>query len=290
MNLGNLLKSFLRDRDDLFTRFERIREGISGTMSKFYMARDRHTDQIVGLKVLDNEQLAALEVRLKGAKKPSEGAIAAQLVHPHIVKTLEHGVSTQKEQYLVMEYVYGQGMNSLIIGKSSQLNGKRLALIRQAAEAIGAVHEAGFIHRDVCPRNLMVSEDAQSLKLIDFGLTVPATPEFMRPGNRTGTPAYMAPEVVRRKPTDKRLDIFSFGVTCYELLSFAMPWQKGTTGRTALSHSTEEPTPLTEYVPEVHPRLAELVMSCLNANPAERPGSMQDILGVLGKIERETAA
>ena len=82
------------------------------------------------------------------------------------------------------------------------------SLLRQAAEALAAVHRAGYIHRDICPRNFVVDKDCESLKLIDFGLTVPATPPFMQPGNRTGTPNYMAPEVVRRRPTDQRLDIF----------------------------------------------------------------------------------
>ena len=67
----------------------------------------------------------------------------------------------------------------------------------------------------------------RSLKLIDFGLTLPAEKEFMLPGNRTGTPNYMAPEVVRRKPTDQRLDIFAYGVSMYELFAFDLPWQRG---------------------------------------------------------------
>ena len=108
-----------------------------------------------------------------------------------------------------MEFLDGPGLNSLIIARSKLLDGNRLTLARQAAEALEAVHAAGFIHRDICPRNFVCSPDATSLKLIDFGLTVPAEKEFMLPGNRTGTPNYMAPEVVRRKPTDQRLDIYS---------------------------------------------------------------------------------
>ena len=94
------------------------------------------------------------------------------------------------------------------------------------------MHRAGYIHRDICPRNFVVDKNCESLKLIDFGLTVPATPPFMQPGNRTGTANYMAPEVVRRRPTSQKLDIFSFGVTAYELCAFELPWPRGAgTGR-----------------------------------------------------------
>ena len=80
--------------------------------------------------------------------------------------------------------------------------------------------------RDVCPPNYVVAPDAQSLKLIDFGLTLPATPQFMQPGNRTGKPNYMAPEIVKRQSTDVRVDVFAFGVTAYELCTFELPWEQ----------------------------------------------------------------
>ena len=149
-----------------------------------------------------------------------------------------------------MEFLDGPGLNSLIIGRSKLLDGNRLALARQAAEALEAVHDAGFIHRDICPRNFVCSKDATSLKLIDFGLTVPAEKEFMLPGNRTGTPNYMAPEVVRRKPTDQRLDIFSFGASMYELFAFELPWQRGTDGRAAMGHGQSGRPPLEQVLPE----------------------------------------
>ena len=165
----------------------------------FNMARDRETGKIVGLKILDKAKTDALEARFKGLKKPTEGEIASSFKHPRIVETFYHGMTTNDEQFVVMEFLDGPGLNSLLIGRSKLLDGNRLTLARQAAEALEAVHEAGFIHRDICPRNFVCSKDATSLKLIDFGLTLPAEKEFMLPGNRTGTPNYMAPEVVRRK-------------------------------------------------------------------------------------------
>ena len=187
MGIGQFFKSLLDGgKVDIASRYEILREAVSGTMSNFHMARDRETDQIVGLKILDKAKTDALEARFKGLEKPTEGEIAMSFKHPRIVNTFSHGITTNDEQFLVMEFLDGPGLNSLIIGRSKLLDGNRLTLARQAAEALEAVHEAGFIHRDICPRNFVCSKDATSLKLIDFGLTVPAEKEFMLPGNRTG--------------------------------------------------------------------------------------------------------
>ena len=128
-----------------------------------------------------------------------------------------------------MEFLEGPNMNTALAARAPYLEGRRVHLIREAAEAIAALHEAGFIHRDICPRNFLLTNNRQDLKLIDFGLTVPATKWFMQPGNRTGTPNYMAPELVRRRHTDQRLDVFAFGVTAYEICTFELPWLRGTT-------------------------------------------------------------
>ena len=160
--------------------------------------------------------------------------------------------------------------------------------MRQGAEALAYVHQTGFIHRDICPRNFVISPDGESLKLIDFGLTVPATAPFMAPGNRTGTANYMAPEVVRRRKTSPRLDIFSFGVTAYEMCAFALPWPKGQ-GKEAMTHGVEEPTPLAYYRPQIHPRLAEAIMACLASDPAARPATMDDFLKLIKGLKAEEA-
>jgi serine/threonine protein kinase len=243
----------------------------------------------VGLKVLDLEKTAALESRFVGIKKPKEGEIAVSITHPRIVKTYEHGVTSAGEQFLVMEFLDGPGLNSLIVGRTPQLAGQRVKLIRQGAEALAAVHRAGFIHRDICPRNFVVSKDCESLTLIDFGLTVPATPQFMQPGNRTGTANYMAPEVVRRKATSQRLDIFSFGVTAYELCSFDLPWPRGT-GQAAMAHASQEPTDIRKFCPKIDPRLQRAIMACLQPVPDQRPASMDEFLKMIKEIEREDVA
>jgi serine/threonine-protein kinase len=290
LGISRFFKSLLDGgKVDIASRYEILREAVSGTMSNFHMARDRETDQIVGLKILDKAKTDALEARFKGIKKPTEGEIATSFKHPRIVETYSHGMTTNDEQFLVMEYLDGPGLNSLLIGRSKLLDGNRLALARQAAEALEAVHEAGYIHRDVCPRNFVCSKDATSLKLIDFGLTLPATKEFMQPGNRTGTPNYMSPEVVRRKQTDQRLDIFAFGVSMYELFAFDLPWQRGDTGQAAMSHGMSEPPPLRKHYPKINPILEAAIHKCMEAEPEKRFQSISQFLKAISRLKHEDA-
>jgi serine/threonine-protein kinase len=274
---------------DVAARYEIMRDAVSGTMSNFHMARDRQTGEVVGLKILDKQKTEQLEQRFRGLNKPSEGEIAASIEHPRVVKTFSHGMTTDGEQFIVMEFLDGPGLNSLIIGRDRRLDGNRLALLKQAAEALDAVHKAGYIHRDVCPRNFVCTPDATSLKLIDFGLTVPAKPEFMQPGIRTGTPNYMAPEVVRRKKTDQRLDIFAFGISMYELFTFELPWQRGSDGLAAMSHGQSLPPPLEKYCRTIHPVLSAAITRCIASDPAARFQSMEDFLKAIRRVEHEDA-
>ena len=289
MGISSFFKSIIDGgKVDIAKRYEILRDAVSGTMSDFHKARDRQTEQIVGLKILDKDKTEQLELRFRGLDKPSEGEIACSFDHPRIVRTHGYGVTIKGQQFLVMDYLDGPGLNSLIIAKSPLLDGNRLTLMRQAAEALQVVHEAGFIHRDICPRNFVCAPDATSLKLIDFGLSVPARKEFMQPGIRTGTPNYMAPEVVRRKPTDLRLDIFAFGVSMYEMFTFDLPWQRGSgDGLAAMSHGQSEPTPLVKHCPWIHPDIAKAINHCLEANPEQRLSSMKQFLSAISHVSNE---
>lgn len=278
-------KMFKPAKLDVAQRFEIVRQAIHGTMSRFYVARDRTTNQLVGLKVCDLEKTAFFENRFAGMNKPREGEIASRFNHPLIVKTLEYGTTTNDEHYLIMEYLDGPGLNAFIHQRSSLLEGKRLSLVRMMAEALGYVHQQGFIHRDVCPRNFIALEEGKVLKLIDFGLTIPAEKEYMKPGNRSGTPNYMAPEVLRRRATDQRLDIFSFGVTAYQVCTFDFPWPgQEVSGKAAVQHDTKAPTDIFEKRPRLHQVLGDVVMQCLQVDPHDRPQSFADILAKLSKV------
>lgn len=276
---------------DVEARFERLRSSVSGTMGDFNVVRDRTDNRIVGLKICDPEKFAIFEARFKGQGKPTEGEIALQMDHPRVMKTYEAGMTTKGQHYLVMEFIEGPGLQQLVQKRSEdQLRGKRLLLIRQMAEAIEYVHTKGFIHRDICPRNFICFPDVSGLKLIDFGLTVPAQGIFMQPGNRTGTPLYMAPEIVRRRVTDQRVDVFAFGVTAYCVTTFEFPWPAGdTTGRAALQHDTSEPVDILHYRPDLNPLLARAIMGCMQPEVSKRTPSMTHFLQQIRSLETEFA-
>ncbi len=283
MALFGGLKKLFATKLDVSARFELLREAISGTMSTFHMARDKASGQIVGLKLLDPEKTAAFENRFKGLKKPSEGEIGQAIHHPRVVETLEFGVTTTGQNYIVLEYLEGPGLNSALIPRDGRLDGNHVTLVRQAAQAIQAVHAAGFIHHDICPRNFVCTKSLQSLKLIDFGLAVPLTPEFMQPGNRTGTPNYMPPEVVRRRRTDQRIDVFSFGATAFEICTYDLPWPRGVSGQAALAH--DQPTEIRLLRPRINARLAEAINRSLDPNPEQRIATMDQFLKLIAGID-----
>ncbi|MEZ6105986.1 MAG: protein kinase [Pirellulaceae bacterium] len=149
-------------------------------------------------------------------------------------------------------------------------------MMRDMAEAIAAVHAAGFIHRDICPRNFIINPQGTHATLIDFGLTVPDKAEFRQPGNRTGTPLYMAPEIVRRRPTDKRVDLFAAPESPhYRLLSrrasLVGRWRPG--GMAALQHDASTHRVVegsTRRRPRITPR-----WSCSASKMAEKSGPNQ---------------
>jgi serine/threonine-protein kinase len=109
----------------------------------------------------------------------------------------------------------------------------------------------------------------------------------MLPGNRTGTPNYMAPEVVRRKPTDQRLDIFAYGVSMYELFAFELPWQRGDTGQAAMSHGQSDPPPLRKFYPKINPTLEAAIRKCMESEPENRFQTVTQYLKAISRVKHE---
>lgn len=273
---------------DVSARFRLDRHAFTGTMSKFHVAQEIGTNKLYGLKLLDGEKTEYFNNRFKGLNKPPEGEIAMQIKHPNIVETYEYGVTTTGQEYIMMEYIEGPGLDIAIRQKNADLFPDRLKLIREMATALQSVHEHGYIHRDVCPRNFICYKDFTWIKLIDFGLTVPDEPPYKMPGNRTGTPQYMSPEIVRRRKTDNRLDIFSFGITMYRFLTFEHPWRStDTTGKAALAHDTSDVTPILEHRPNLNKTLAKAIHKCIEITPEKRMPSAKQFLQTIRNVKGE---
>jgi serine/threonine protein kinase len=254
---------------DVRKRFELLNRTGQGSMSKVWRARDKSLGRIVCLKLLDKEKTAKFEARFQGLNKPREGVICMSLRHKNIVQTFEFGLTTEGEYYLMMELIEGMGLNFLIETHSDRLNGKRIHYLTQIAEAVEHMHKEGFLHRDICPRNIMVTND-DVIKLIDFGLTIPNRPEFCKPGNRTGTPNYLAPELIRRVTTDHRVDLFALGVTAYEMFTYTLPWEKAQSLQTLLSHMNSAGKDPADLRPDLDKPTLAFLRKCVDRDPARR--------------------
>jgi serine/threonine protein kinase len=261
---------------DVKKRFDLVNRLGQGSMSKVWRARDKSLGRVVCVKLLDKEKTAKFENRFQGLNKPREGQIGHELKHANIVTTYEHGITTQGEPYLVMELIEGMGLNYLIETKSQQLEGKRGEITAQIAEAVDFLHKRGYMHRDICPRNVMVTKDGV-VKLIDFGLSIPSTPEFCRPGNRTGTPNYLAPELIRRVTTDRRVDLFALGVTAYEIYTGTLPWEKAQSLQTLLSHMNSPGKNPQEIRADLDDETVAFLRKAIAREPGERFQTAADL-------------
>ncbi len=255
-------------------RFELLEQMGLGSMSKVWKADDRQRQQIVALKIIDREMQERINAKFPKDRRPSEGEVSLSLEHPHIVKTYEFGTSTDNEPFLVMEFVDGVGLQKLIEEKSEALKVNALKWAIQMGEALAYFHAQNYIHRDFCPKNILIARRG-GVKLIDFGLAVPNTPPFQAPGNRTGTADYMAPELVKRQRTDQRIDVYSYAVTCYELFVGQRPYPSGKTLETIVKNLNRPPRDPRELAPELHPEIMAIFMQGLEKRPEDRWQTVQ---------------
>jgi serine/threonine protein kinase len=267
-------------------RFELLGRTGQGSMSKVWRARDRQSSRIVCLKVLDKEKTLKFEARFPGLKRPSEGAICMVMRHKNIVQTFEHGMTTQKEPFLVMELVDGMGLNFLIETRSPQLEGHRIDILTQFATGLEYIHKQGYLHRDICPRNVMVTKEGV-VKIIDMGLAIPYRPEFCKPGNRTGTPNYLAPELIKRQTTDHRVDMFALGVTAYEMFTGELPWERDASLQTLLSHMNSPGRDPLEFRADLDKKTAAFLVKAVARNPDERFQNAAQFREALGELPKK---
>jgi serine/threonine protein kinase len=284
-NLFSRSKSKL-PRIDINKRFDLLGRLGQGSMSKVWRARDRNIGRTVCLKVLDKEKTARFEARFPGLNRPMEGAILVSLHHRNVVKTFDYGLTFQGEQFLVMELIEGNGFNFLIETRSPNLNGKRIDYLIQVADGVEYIHQQRYLHRDLCPRNIMVNQEGV-VKIIDFGLTVPYTPDFCKPGNRTGTPSYLAPELIKRVTTDHRIDLFALGVTAYETFTGKLPWEKAESLQTLLSHLNSPGKDPRDFRPDLDKETTAFLLKAIARDPRERFQTAAEFREGLKKLPRQ---
>lgn len=262
-------KKSAQPRVDIARRFELMGKTGQGSMSTVYRARDHKLGRIVCLKLLNKEKTLRFEGRFRGLHKPSEGAVLLGLRHKNVVHTYEHGVTTNNEPFVVMELIEGLGLNYLIETRSPQLRGNRIDYLLQATDGLDYIHQRGFLHRDICPRNIMLTQDGV-IKLIDLGLAIPIRPEFLKPGNRTGTLNYLAPELIKRFTTDQRVDLFALGVTAYETITGNLPWEKSNSVQTVLSHINSAGKNPKQFCPDLDERTMRVLIKAVERDPKAR--------------------
>jgi len=255
-----------------------IREG---SMSIIFKAKERTGGRVVAVKVLKPGAKKTVEKLEALYRDLTEGQITASLDHPNVVKCFGHG-DLGGSPYLVMEYLEGMTLANLTAADSRRLDGRRLLYLRDAAGALAHVHVRRFIHHDFCSKNLFVMND-NHVKLIDFGL---ATPILNLPvvASRAGTAEILAPEILRREPSDHRVDIFAFGVVAYEVLGGHWPFESPEHHQTLNKILNVHPMPLDRRAPAVPKEVAALVMRCLEKDPNKRLSGMNTAVGILERF------
>jgi serine/threonine protein kinase len=272
-----------RRRVNLERRFSIVSETARGSMSKVYRAIDNESGRTVCLKVQAREKNAMAAARASGTEpRPLEGEMAIHFVHPHIVRTLDYGTSNRGEHYLVMEFIQGVSLQYTRESRSAR-TAQKVELLAQAAEGLAALHAIGFIHHDINPRNFLVDRE-NNVKLIDFGLTVPNKPSFCRPGNRTGTVQYMAPELLRRETIDERIDIFAFGVMGFEFLTDRLPYDATNNAALMLQRINSDPLDPAAVSPKLSDELCDVLRQLTARRREQRWPKLATLPDVLRNI------
>src|SRR5919107_536857 len=234
-------------------------------MSTVYLATDQRLDREVALKVLHPHLVNDGNFLDRLAR---EARAAAKLSHAHVVSVLDQGNDGQTA-YLVMEYIKGHTLRDVINTKGALPPRLALALIDPVVEGLAAAHAAGFIHRDVKPENVLISDDGR-IKIGDFGLARAVTTATST-GALIGTVAYLPPELVLGKPADARSDIYSVGIMLFEMLTGQQPFDGEVPIQVAYQHVNGTVGPPSAVVPGLASEVDELVQWCTAKDPENRP-------------------
>ncbi len=236
-----------------------IRNIFKGGMTDLYVATDSNDRRVV-IRILKKQYAHERRIRKKflfGAK------VLSRLEHPNIIRQLDYG-RYAGNPYMILQYIESRTLRDLLIQRDPLLTRNPLSLMRQMANALYYLHMRGYIHLDVKPENLLVTPDGQVV-LIDFDLVVKRPRKPIRLKHYPGTRFYVAPEILTTQKADERADIYSFGVTAYEMLAFHKPFERNTVdeSRIAQLDPVIAPTPLRNYCANAPAPLVTLIGKCL---------------------------
>ena len=262
-------------------------EGIlgHGGMGVVYEARQLALGRKVALKILAGT--LGMDPSFKERFR-NEGRIQAAIDHPHIVTVFEAG-EWEDSLFIAMRLVRGPNLKEMIIAR--ELEGARtLRILRPIAEALDAAHEAGLIHRDIKPQNILVGSRDRAY-LADFGLTKGIDDAGLtQTGQFVGTIDYISPEQIRGETTTSACDIYALAAVLYECLTGAVPYPKPSDAAVMYAHLSEPPPLVTEQRPELPPNLDEVICKAMDKDPGARHPSasamIDDAEKALGKRVR----
>lgn len=265
-----------------------------GGMGAVFLARDTKLERNVAIKFLsekfdeDSQGLNRFFVEAKSA---------SALNHPNIITVYEIG-EFENNPFIVTEFIDGITLKEYLGDEKLKLS-EILDIAIQICSALTTAHQAGIIHRDIKPDNVMIRRDG-IVKVLDFGLAKISQGSSQTDseantrekfstiqGMILGTPNYMSPEQTRGKNIDTRTDIWSFGVLLYQMLTRKLPFQGETTSDIIASILRTEPVPLTQFVPDISPELEKITLKSLRKRRSERYQTIDELLSELKSFRRE---
>ena len=258
--------TYLQDRYEILGRIG------SGGMSVVYKAKCHTLDRLVAIKVL-KEEFASDENFV--SKFKMEAQAAARLSHPNIVNVYDV-VDEGNLHYIVMELIEGITLKSYIEKKGFLENKEAIGIAIQVAQGIAVAHEQHIIHRDIKPQNMIISRDG-NVKVADFGIARAVSSQTMN-ATAVGSVHYISPEQARGGYCDERSDIYSFGITMYEMVTGRVPFEGDNTVAVALAHLETPITPPSQLNPVVSSGLEQIILKCTQKKPDRRYSSIGDVI------------
>ena len=237
----------------------------SGGMSEVYRARCHKLNRYVAIKVLKKEFISddAFVRKFK-----MEAQAAGALIHPNIVNYYDV-VDEDDLHYIVMELVEGITLKNYIDQKGRLETDEAVDFAIKIAEGLKAAHSRGIIHRDVKPQNVILAED-HNLKVADFGIARAVTAQTASTSQAMGSVHYISPEQAKGEFTDERSDIYSLGITMYEMLTGKLPFTGDTAVSVALAHVNDDVTPPSVYNPTIPVGLEQVILKCMEKDADRR--------------------